>query len=181
MLANSSARHLRNPSAKARSIHALPENVGHNTRLAESIAAPADSSDVAVIEIPQIGGVGLLRIGDPDSLVQSCVRHVLRVVVLALLTGRVRRIADDDPDVGPLLAFAPISVVLHVERQFVVAFVQGEGVGQADAGIREVIVASGDRMEDGLDVDGGDVVGEQHDFVGVDLLAVLALQVRRAR
>ena len=31
----------------------------------------------------------------------------------------------------------------------------------------------------GLDVDGGDVVGEQHDLVGVQLVGVLARQVLR--
>ena len=67
-----------------------------------------------------------------------------------------------------------------VERVVVLADL--EGVGEDDAVERAAYVAasgSARRVVGGLDVDGGDVVGEQQDLVGVQLAGVLAGQVVR--
>jgi hypothetical protein len=51
-------------------------------------------------------------------------------------------------------------------------------VGEANAWKR-LIVAAGDFMIGGLDIDGGDVliIGEQHDFIGVNLMPVFMRQL----
>ena len=59
--------------------------------------------------------------------------------------------------------------------------VQVEGVGEDDAVEGPVVGArAAPSVERLLDVDGGDVVGQQHQLVGVQFLAVLPLQVRVA-
>ena len=56
--------------------------------------------------------------------------------------------------------------------------VQVEGVGEGDAVEGPVARArAAPAVERLLDVDGGDVVGQQHQLVGVQLLAVLSFQV----
>ena len=61
-------------------------------------------------------------------------------------------------------------------RNQVVAFIHLEGVGQADALERHIIAAL-QPVIDRLDVDRGDVIGQQNDLVRVDLIAELVLQL----
>ena len=58
-------------------------------------------------------------------------------------------------------------------------FVELEGVGEADA-LEGFVFPADESVIDGLDVDGGDVVGEQDDLVGVELVLVLCGAVRLA-
>ncbi len=48
-----------------------------------------------------------------------------------------------------------------------------EGVGEHDP-VEGLVLATKNAVEGGLDVDRGDVVGEQVDLVGVQLVGVLA-------
>ena len=63
------------------------------------------------------------------SLILSC--SVL--VIVALLPGRIRRVAHDDADVEGLLAFAAVAVVGEEIADEIAFFVELEGVGEADA------------------------------------------------
>jgi hypothetical protein len=59
-----------------------------------------------------------------------------------------------------------------------------EGIGEADAFERQVFVLTPIRaqaVEGFFDVDGGDVVGQQDDLVGVEFVLVFPQQVRPAR
>ncbi|SHP92208.1 Uncharacterised protein [Mycobacteroides abscessus subsp. abscessus] len=80
--------------------------------------------------------------------------------------------------------FGDAFVVLweHFGVEGVVGLADLEGVRQDDAGKRLVFVSFGFAREcvvGGFDVDRRDVVGEQHDFVGVQLACVFACQVFR--
>ena len=115
----------------------------------------------------------------------ACRGRVLDVgveIVGAGLPDRVRRVADDDVDGGVELADDAVVVLREHDRVHAVAgFGDLEGVGEGDPGERFVVVVgrglAGQGVVGGFDVDRGDVVGEQHDFVGVQLVAVLAGQV----
>ena len=103
--------------------------------------------------------------------VERRVLQVRVVVVRAGLPGRVRRVADDDPDVGGLLSHDALVVADEDRRvEGVVVLVHLEGVGEHDAVEGQVLAALVvQAVEGGLDVDRGDVVGEQVDLVGVQL------------
>ena len=68
-------------------------------------------------------------------------------------------------------------------RSVLPGFVELERVGQADAVEGQVVglaLASPQAVEGFLDVDGGDVVGQQDDLVGVQFVLVLVRAVRPA-
>ena len=57
------------------------------------------------------------------------------------------------------------------------AFVELKGIGQADVVVIDVFLAWELAVEYRLDVDIGDVIGEQDDFVAVEFLEVFAFEV----
>ena len=89
---------------------------------------------------------------------------------------RVRRIPHDHPDVQIPLPLAPFTVVFQQCAHQILALVHLEGIGQADS-LEWHVPTTMQLMVGGLDVDGGYVVGEQHDLVGMDLVLVLVLQL----
>ncbi len=102
---------------------------------------------------------------------------VLVVVVFVRLVGVVRRVADDDADA---LAVLPLDAATFSSLTLpnISAVVPLCGGVQADvvqrihkAQVGEFLVAAGDRGVGGLDVQVGDVVGQDGDFVGVQLVA----------
>ena len=112
------------------------------------------------------------------------VAFVLRVVVRGFLPDGVRRVADDDADGGGLLIHDARGVPGEDAGEVVVGvavFAELERVGQADAVEAGVVLAADEVVERVLDVDAGDVVGEQDDLVGVELLRVFAPEVGGAQ
>ena len=108
---------------------------------------------------------------------------ILVAIILGFLPDRVRRIADDDA-IGA--AFCRLTRWLFsgkaVFDDFAAGFVELERVGQHDPFEGNVFRLSFlarlcGAVEGLLDVDGGDVVGEQDDLVGVQLVLVFAQQV----
>lgn len=73
------------------------------------------------------------------------------------------------------MPFATGAVVLQQGIHQVFLLVHLECVGQAYA-FKRLVLAAHIAVIDSLDVDGGDVIGKQHDFVGVDFLLVLVWQ-----
>ena len=124
--------------------------------------------------------VGLL-----DALVDLRVFAVLVVVVFVGLVGVVRRVADDDADLAAVLALDARDVLFadaaeQVVRDAVRRGVQAHVVQRVDeAQVRELLVLAGDRGVGGFDVQVGHVVRQDRHFVGVQLFAVLVLQLLR--
>ena len=94
-----------------------------------------------------------------DALIKIWIGDVCVVIIITLLTIRIRRVSHDDPDIELLLAFAAVAVVGEEIADVVVLFVELEGVGEADA-FEGLVFSADDAVIDGFDVDGGDVVGE---------------------
>ena len=106
---------------------------------------------------------------------------ILGIVVGALLPHRIRRIADDDPQGRFFLGLDPRRIVREeLGKQLLIGLAQLEGVGQADAVEGGVTGASSDVVEGVFDVDRRNVVGQQHQLVGVDFVLVFAAHVGRA-
>ena len=145
----------------------------------DAVRCPADGADVAVVEGVFVGRRGLCGIGLADAFIKMRIGDIGVVVVGGFLSGGIGRVADDDADVQRFLPFAAGAVVHQHFVEVVAFFVHLEGVGEADASkgfvcclvfvCRQVVVG-------GFDVDGGDVVGEQDDFVGVYFGAVFLRQ-----
>src|SRR5690606_26192803 len=97
----------------------------------------------------------------------------------ATLPYRIRRVTNDDPDIGLALAYRAL-VVLREHRLIKRAPALGhlEGVGEHDTGKR-FVVATGQLVVSLLDIDRRDVVGERDDLVAVEFVAVLTGQVLR--
>jgi hypothetical protein len=131
----------------------------------------------------QSGGRAL-RVRFGDRHVEPGVLRVGVVVVGRFLSGRVRRVAEDHADVERPLLCRPL--VIHWEHVpdagAVARLAELEGVSEHDAGERLVTgVGAADAgtflAVGGLDVHGGDVVREEQDLVGVQLLGELAVEV----
>lgn len=142
---------------------------------ADAVGGPADGTDVGVVERPYHRYSRTRCIGLANAPIQSRVFDILVVVVGGFLAGGIRRVADDDANIELLLAFAAVGVAGEEGGDEVFLF-EAEGVGEADAGEGRVaggrIRFLGEGVVDGLDVDGGDVVGEEDDLVRVDFGAV---------
>ena len=146
----------------------------------DAVGCPADGADVAVVEGVFVGSGGLGGVGLADAPVQVRVFGIGVLVVGGFLSGGIGRVANDDADVQGFLPFAAGTVVHQHFVEVVAFFVHLEGVGEADAGeglvCRRLVFAACQVVVGGFDVDGGDVVGEQDDFVGVYFGAVFLRQ-----
>ena len=57
------------------------------------------------------------------------------------------------------------------------AFVEFERIGEANIVEIDIFIGGVEAVKDGFDIDVGDVVGEQDDFVAVEFLEVFAFEV----
>src|SRR5436305_1264326 len=72
-----------------------------------------------------------------------------------------------------------MAVVGHqIGNEVTVLIIELEGVSETDA-FEWHVIAAGSTMIGGLDVDRGDVVGQQNDLIGVNLVPVFVLQFVR--
>ena len=146
----------------------------------DAVGCPADGADVAVVEGVFVGGGRLGGVGLADAFIQVRIGDIGVIVVGRFLSGGIGRVADDDADVQGFLPFAAGAVVHQHFVEIVAFFVHLEGVGEADAGeglvCRRLVFAACQVVVGGFDIDGGDVVGEQDDFVGVYFGAVFLRQ-----
>ena len=106
----------------------------------------------------------------------------MRIVVGRLLPHGIGRIANDDTDGCATLRFHRFGVL--AEEMFedvlsITVFPQLEGVGQADAIVGQIFRLRTHLLKDTLDVDIRNVVRQQHEFVGVNLLRVFAHHIFR--
>ena len=152
---------------------------GDDALLTDPVRRPPDCHLVGVVQAVlecrrRAGGVGVRY-----APLQFGVVHVGVVVRRASLPRRPGRIADDHLNRQLLLALDPLAVVRQPEfRQARPLGVQVEGVGQHDAAEGLVTATrTATAVERLLDVNGRDVIGKQHDLVGVQLLAVLPRQI----
>ena len=82
---------------------------------------------------------------------------------------------------GGHLLLHPFGIVLEKlgEKLVVLLLRQLESVRQADAAVRQVGFPASNVMEYRFNVHIGDIIGQQHDFVAMDFIQVLALHVLR--
>ena len=98
------------------------------------VGRPAERLDVGVVEALARRSRRFPRIRLGDLLLQSRIALVLGVVVYALLSDRIGRIADDDADGAFALPLHARRILLEVIRlEGAVLLVEREGVGEADA------------------------------------------------
>ena len=145
--------------------------------VADAVRRPADGHLVGVVEaVPELGA-GTRSVGLADAALQIRIRDVGVVVRRAPLPDRPRRVADDDLNAMLLLPLRPLAVRRHpLLREGRAVGAQVEGVREHDAFERRIAgVRAQTPVVRLLDVDGGDVVGEQHQLVGKELAAELAL------
>ena len=152
---------------------------GHHALLAHAVARPAERPDVGVVERVLVRGVGLRHVGFGDPCVERGVGIVLVVVVGALLAHRVGRVAHDHADgQGVLDAHAVGVVAEHLLVEGVALLGHLERVGEHGS-LEGLVGAARARVVGLLDVHRHDVVRQQQDLVGVDLLGVLAPELLR--
>ena len=87
-----------------------PPAVGHKADdpiVLDPVGRPPERPEIRVVQGSSRCGVSPSGVGVSDALVERLVALVLVVVVLAGLPYRIRRVADDDPDVLGLLALPP--------------------------------------------------------------------------
>ena len=153
----------------------------------QPVRCPADEPLIHVVLLGLLGCAGR-DVGLADVAIDGRILAVLVVVVLVLLVGVVRRVADNHADWLLVLLLDPDPVLLRhpaqVERTLPldraarrtgllpVHIVQR--VHEAEVG--EFQVLSGALPVTVLYVQVGDVVGQDSHFVGVDLVQVLVLQ-----
>ena len=145
----------------------------------KAVGGPAIGADVAVIKPFGAGGSRSCHIGIGNALVEDGIFLVLRIVIGRLLTHGIGRIADDDADGRAALRFHRFGVLLEkaFENVVLAVFAQLEGVGEADAIVGQIFRLRAHLLKDALDVDIRNVVGQQHEFVGVNLVPVFAHHV----
>ena len=76
------------------------------------------------------------------------------------------------------LAFDLFGIFLkEVVDRSLSAFVEFERIGEANIVEIDIFIGGVEAVKDGFDIDVGDVVGEQDDFVAVEFLEVFAFEV----
>ena len=97
------------------------------------------------------------------------------------MPGRVRRVADDHPNVESVLGDDPFVVVFEDAGRVIHVVVFGglEGVGEHDAGERLIRCPLHQVVVGGLNIHRRHIVGEQHHLVGVQFIPELPFQIRR--
>ena len=160
---------------------------GDDAIVGQPVRRPADEPLVHIVLLGLLGGAGG-DVGLADAAVYVGVLPVLVVVVFVLLVGVVGRVADDYAD-GLFVLLLDANPVFLGEAAEVEGPLPGDraaggagllpvhviqGVHEAQVG--EFQVAAGLLAVAVLDVQVGDVVGQDGDFVGVDFVQILALQ-----
>ena len=151
---------------------------GQHAVVVQAVRRPAEEPRIHVVDLGLLRG-RRLDVGRLDPLVDLRVFAVLVVVVLVLLVGVVGRVADDDADLALVLALDALDVLVrHAAEQVVlVAGLDAEPsdiVERVDeAEVRELGELAGDRGIGRLDVQVGDVVGQDRHLVGVQLFLYL--------
>ena len=145
---------------------------GHDAALVallHPVGGQPESFHIRVVQGRQVASAGGCGVGFLHPAVD--------VGVSAVVGGRPGWVADDDADVQRFLPFNAIVVAGEqggVHR--VIGFVRLKGVGEHDAAEGFVLIGAGPVVVSSLDVDGGDVVGQQHNVVGVQFAGILAGQ-----
>ena len=150
--------------------------VGHesdNPVVANSICCPSDRLYICIGKFVLVRRFGRFCVCLRDPLVYHRVFTVLVIVVLVDLPHVVGRIADHHEHGRLPLALDALRVLGRKHRHLPVLG-QLEGVDEADA--REGLINAGGVVVLVLNVHAGDVVGQQHDLVAVQLPLVLALE-----
>ena len=147
-------------------------------------------SDEPLVHVVLLGFLGSAAgdVGLADAPVNLGVLPVLVVVVFVLLVGVVGRVADDDADRLFVLLLDADPVLLGQAAQVEGALASYGTAGRSlllpvqvvqrvhEAQVGELQVAARPLLVGVLDVQVGDVVGQDGHFVGVDFVEVLALQ-----
>ena len=164
-----------------------PAPVGHisdDPAILDPQGGPLDRPNVGVVCGFLILRRGASYVGIADGFIQIRVPLILVVVVGGLLPDTPRRVAHDHLDIQ-LLQLLQALIVLHEHRliQLVVLLPGLEGIreDQSREGLvfPRLVQCTAQILVRGLDVHRRDVIGQQQDFVGVQLADVLPRQVVR--
>ena len=161
-----------------------PTGIGDETDNAfrDSVACPTKRLDIAVIERIFIGGISPCGVGVFNSLFKIRVGFVLVVIVGGALTDGIGRIADDNFNAGISLLVDALGIfphdAFHIERDFA-ALVKLKSIGETNPLKRLITFGVDDRIKRILDINGGNVIGKQNDFVGVEFAKIFAKKVAR--
>ena len=153
---------------------------GNDAGVSNAVGGPAEGADEGVVKAFFQCCSAFYCVGFGDAGVEAGVGFILVVVVGGFLTNGVRRVTKDDSDGLAAEALESLAVVFKVLEKVLVrraGFVHAEGIREADAFEGLVVFLLHDAVVGDFDVDARDVVGEQHDFAGVELLPVFAGEV----
>ena len=146
--------------------------------IVDSIGRPAKCAYIRIIHGILIRHIrtGDIRLG--DACVEIGVFQILVVVVGIPLANRIGWVSDDDLDGCMALAFDLFGIFFkEVVDRSLSAFVEFERIGEANIVEIDIFIGGVEAVKDGFDIDVGDVVGEQDDFVAVEFLEVFAFEV----
>src|SRR5450755_2148126 len=109
-----------------------------------------------------------------DVFINYLIPSILIIIILILLPYIIRRIPNHHHDLSILLPLHPFGILLHEQRQLL-TLRKFQRIHEADA--LEGFVVAHFGVVFVLDVQGRDVVGEQHDLVAEEVVLVLVLQL----
>ena len=121
----------------------------------------------------------MLDVSIGDALIKDIVFLILSVVIGAPLPDGVRRVADDDANIGFIL-FVNGKGILHHKAEKILdggIGVEGKSIGQTNAVEGEIILIARAGVEGVFDVDGGDVISQQDNLIGVQFVLILATEI----
>jgi len=165
-----------------RRVAVQPRAIGNKTEnalVADAIRSPAEGPDIGIIQAVFVGGGGVGYISRFNACIQIRIFQILVVVVGVVLPYGIGRIADNDADIPAFLFFYALGIFRKANIYFPIILIHLKSIRQANAGKR-LIRLSGHAVIGFLNVDCRNVIGQQHNFVGMQLIPIFQGQhVRR--
>ena len=157
-----------------RRVAVQPRAIGNkteNTLVADAIRGPTEGPDIGIIEAIFQRCCGMGCIGCRNAPVPIRRFQILVVVVGVVLPYGIGRIADNDADIPAFLLFHTVGIFRKTNIYFPIILIHLKGIRQANAGKR-LIRLSGHAVIGFLYVDRRNVIGQQHNFVGVQFIPI---------
>ena len=174
-----------------KSITVKPTGIGYETDdalLADAFTCPTDGADIAVIQVFLQGGFGMGGIGFGNLAIQMRIGNVFVTVIFTFLPCRVRRIADNHLNIQFFLAFTARAVIHQQLVQYIAFFIHLKRIGQTNAVKGNILaalcsftvdIAVQQAVVSGFNINRGNVIGKQNNFVGMNFVTVFFRQLFR--
>ena len=129
------------------------------TLLTDTVTRPANSSNIGVIECILVGRSGTSGIRLCNPLIEHRIFYILVIIVRRFLTGWVRRIPDNHPNIQSLLPFTTFTVIYQNLTDQIILLIHFKGICQANPFKWRVLWFFRDAVIHRLNINGGNVIG----------------------